>query len=240
VQIRCWKKTSAVDLASSGGHEARFENRRVFPIRFLLRHYPIRGQAHGERKVFVERQPRFAGEERARGWHVQYEKFEETTAFVQDPCTLTRFDATGVRVDLSLHNRDVESLEQSLGAMRGSLESAQTELHARTKEIEHLQDGLRRRAEEALDLCRRLERRELEMNETRGELASRTTELEAVRDELVARTGELAARQSEAVNLNAAVTDLLKQIDALRQSRTWRWTAPARALYERLAGKVKG
>ena len=48
VQIRCWKKAPDVDLASSGGHEARFEGRRVFPLRFILRHYPIRGQAHGE------------------------------------------------------------------------------------------------------------------------------------------------------------------------------------------------
>src|SRR5262249_7491581 len=57
VQIRCWKKCADVDLASTGGHEARFDGRRVFPIRFLLRHYPIRGQSHGNRKVFAERKP---------------------------------------------------------------------------------------------------------------------------------------------------------------------------------------
>src|SRR5262249_10574746 len=51
VQIRCWKKgEAAVDLVSSGGHEATFPGRRVFPVRFILRHYPIRSQAHGERK----------------------------------------------------------------------------------------------------------------------------------------------------------------------------------------------
>ena len=35
LQIRCWKKTAApVDLVTTGGHEARFPGRRVFPIRF--------------------------------------------------------------------------------------------------------------------------------------------------------------------------------------------------------------
>ena len=72
LQIRCWKKQTAVDLVSSGGHEARFPDRAVFPIRFLLRHYPIRTQAQGERKVFEQRLPRFDPDERARGWHVQY------------------------------------------------------------------------------------------------------------------------------------------------------------------------
>ena len=38
---------------------ARFPGRKVFPIQFLLRHYPIRSQRHGETKVFTERKPRF-------------------------------------------------------------------------------------------------------------------------------------------------------------------------------------
>jgi hypothetical protein len=51
LQIRCWKKTGErIDLASSGGHEVRFPNRRVFPLPFILRHYAIRGQQHGERQ----------------------------------------------------------------------------------------------------------------------------------------------------------------------------------------------
>src|SRR5919106_7074857 len=42
LQIKCWKKTgAAVDLRSSGGHDAQFPERAVFPIPFLLRHYPI-------------------------------------------------------------------------------------------------------------------------------------------------------------------------------------------------------
>ncbi len=75
VQIKCWKKQpGGVDLVTSGGHEAAFEHRRVYPLRFVLRHYPIRNGVQGRRKVFQERLPRFNAVERARGWHVQYQQ----------------------------------------------------------------------------------------------------------------------------------------------------------------------
>lgn len=74
VQIKAWKNGfPPISLFPFGGHEVRFRDRRVFPIRFLLRHYPIRSQQHGERKVFAERKDRFLGTERAKGWHVQYD-----------------------------------------------------------------------------------------------------------------------------------------------------------------------
>src|SRR5262245_40316140 len=75
IQVKSWKKTaSPVDLVSTGGHEARFPGRCVCPMPFVTRHYPVRSQAHGQRKVFSERKPRFAEGERARGWHVQYDR----------------------------------------------------------------------------------------------------------------------------------------------------------------------
>lgn len=80
VQIKCWNNLGApVDLASSGGHEARFAGRNVFPVRFVLRHYPVRSESHGQRKVFVDRLPRFLPSERERGWHVQYDAFAKST-----------------------------------------------------------------------------------------------------------------------------------------------------------------
>jgi predicted nucleic acid-binding Zn-ribbon protein len=135
VQVRCWKKTSAVDLASSGGHEARFPGRRIFPLRFILRHYPIRGQTHGERKVFQERRNRFRDEERARGWHVQYDQLQEGASFLRDPSTLTAYDAEGVRLSLTLHPRYPEELEQALGAARSEATTAQCALAAARAEV---------------------------------------------------------------------------------------------------------
>jgi hypothetical protein len=92
VQIKAWKRQDElVDLAESGGHEVRFPRRRVYPFRFLLRHYPIRSQEHGQRKVFRERLPRFASVERQRGWNMQYDNLARNHSFVRDPATLLRF-----------------------------------------------------------------------------------------------------------------------------------------------------
>ncbi len=84
-QVRCWKKGALpVNLASSGGHDVQFPGRRVYPLRFILRHYPIRSTAHGQRKVFTERIPRFADEERERGWHVQYAQVRTDAPLTRD------------------------------------------------------------------------------------------------------------------------------------------------------------
>ncbi|HNY30897.1 MAG TPA: glycosyltransferase [Fibrobacteria bacterium] len=78
VQIKTWKNPGVrVDLASSGGHSVGIPRRLVCPIPFILRHYPIRGESHGRRKVMAERLGRFSPEEKARGWHVQYDEFKD-------------------------------------------------------------------------------------------------------------------------------------------------------------------
>jgi GT2 family glycosyltransferase/glycosyltransferase involved in cell wall biosynthesis/SAM-dependent methyltransferase/Tfp pilus assembly protein PilF len=102
VQIKAWKNTGQrVSLADSGGHSVEFPGRKVFPIAFVLRHYPIRGETHGRKKVFRERLPRFAPEERADGWHLQYNDLTESgTSFLRDPSNLFRYDANEVRARL--------------------------------------------------------------------------------------------------------------------------------------------
>lgn len=91
--IRAWKNMGKpFSLAESGGHEAVFEGRRVYPFKFLLKHYPIRGQAHGEQKVFRERKPRYSSEEEARGWHTHYSEIKEGHCFIKNPSELHVFD----------------------------------------------------------------------------------------------------------------------------------------------------
>jgi hypothetical protein len=76
LQIKAWKSTKgAVVLAASGGHEACFSQRRVFPLKFLMKHYPLRTEAQAKRKVFKERLPRIKTEQQQRGWHTHYEDF---------------------------------------------------------------------------------------------------------------------------------------------------------------------
>jgi hypothetical protein len=118
IQLKCWKAAPDVDLAGSGGHEAQFEGRRVFPIKFLLRHYPIRGALHGQRKVFDERLPRFREEERARGWHVQYNRFADGEAkMIFETSELKRFDREALRLELMVENRAWSEQRVALAAV---------------------------------------------------------------------------------------------------------------------------
>jgi len=89
-QIKAWK-TREVDLRSSGGHEAVFPGRRVHPLNFLLKHYPVRSQAHGERKVLSERTPRITPEEKGR-WHTHYDHVRAGHVFLRDPRDLIASD----------------------------------------------------------------------------------------------------------------------------------------------------
>jgi hypothetical protein len=81
--VKAWKNRAPVDLAGRAGHEARFPGRRVFPYKFELKHYPIRSQAHGERKIFRDRVPRWDPRERRLAWHVQYDDVAPHQSFVR-------------------------------------------------------------------------------------------------------------------------------------------------------------
>jgi hypothetical protein len=92
-QRKAWKNPRRrVALASTAGHDIRFPNRLVYPFKFLMKHYPIRSQEHGERKVFQDRVDRWSEEERSLGWHKQYDEIENTRSFLRDPGTLLRFE----------------------------------------------------------------------------------------------------------------------------------------------------
>jgi hypothetical protein len=170
VQIKAWKKGSAtISLAPFGGHEVRFGDRRVFPIRFLLRHYPIRGQAHGERKVFAERKSRFLAKERVRGWHVQYDSWKEGDSFLKDPYHLHLFDDDRIRLELQLENE------------------VATEARARARGLGAEVERLSRELESSREAVRTLEGRFRDLDDR-----SRTLEFEAVARE---RVNEELARQ---------------------------------------------
>ena len=93
VEINAWKNLGRrVSLSKSGGHEIRFKGRRTYPFRFLLKHYPVRSQAHGEKKIFRERKPRWLPQERASGWHTHYDHINEGHSFLRRPGDLRLFN----------------------------------------------------------------------------------------------------------------------------------------------------
>jgi hypothetical protein len=230
VQIKCWKRAESVDLASSGGHDAQFDGRRVFPLRFVLRHYPIRGQAHGERKVFQERRNRFVESERARGWHVQYDAFAEGTTFIRDCSTLTAYDPEAIRLQLLLRHRGVEGLERERAELEATLDRSTEEIAksiadaARLRrDVETLQSAAVGQAAEAANLRRIVGEREAHVEIQRAEIADLKTTV---------------ARQSEeAVRWQATVDDLTARLVAFERSLSWRLTVPVRKILALFRGR---
>jgi hypothetical protein len=74
-QVKAWKNLGPVDLVSSGGHMADFEGRKIFPFKFLLRHYSLRNREQMKKKIFKDRLPRIHKEKKKLGWHIQYDSF---------------------------------------------------------------------------------------------------------------------------------------------------------------------
>jgi glycosyltransferase involved in cell wall biosynthesis len=197
VQVKCWKKASDVDLVSNAGHDAQFALRRVFPLRFILRHYPIRSQAHGMRKVFEERRPGFLEEERQRGWHVQYDDISAGHKFLREPATLTEFNPERTRVD---------SLIEDLGAIQTTLDEHQRR---------------------SLDLQNLIDLQATHLRDQQQQLDRQITDLKRLSAALSECHGTVAQLQSWIDHHQRDLANLLT-------SRSWRLTAPLRAIWRLL------
>jgi glycosyltransferase involved in cell wall biosynthesis len=106
--VKAWfQGDERVDLHTNGGHQALFSNRYVCPHPFILKHYPIRSQEHGERKVLKERFPRYPPKERSKLWHVQYDEYVDKPAptFICNPSDLTR-DKNNITIVTLLRRTD--------------------------------------------------------------------------------------------------------------------------------------
>lgn len=104
-QLRAWKsiKGVRVDLASSAGHIATFPGARIYPIKFIMRHYPLRSDEHMRRKIEKERGPRFSKDELHKGWHVQYGPLQESKRPKQ-------WDIDEVRKDLIMESQATHNI----------------------------------------------------------------------------------------------------------------------------------
>jgi predicted nucleic acid-binding Zn-ribbon protein len=214
VQVKGWKRTgSSVDLASTGGHQAQFPGRKVFPIRFILRHYPIRGQAHGERKVFHERRPRYPAEERARNWHQQYDGLTEGQTLLRDPAALVAFDGEAVRHALTVFHRGLEEAERAAAAERSRLEAA---VAGRDKELERLSGEANQLQRELEETVARMAKTESDYAELDARHLARARQLEEAQREAAARGREGEAARIEAAERGERATAALGEAAALR------------------------
>lgn len=92
LQIKAWKNVGSVDLASSGSHHAKIKDQMIYPIKFLLAHYPLRSEEQARRKVFKERKPRFTTAERKKGWSRHYDNMDADYKFIKSRDELIEFD----------------------------------------------------------------------------------------------------------------------------------------------------
>ena len=96
-QIKTWKQgKERVDLVGRGGHFVQFYGRKVFPYKFICKHYPLRSIKHAGKKINFDRKARFSLEERARGWHSHYDNIDASAVQV-DWKTLYRWNADTLR-----------------------------------------------------------------------------------------------------------------------------------------------
>lgn len=78
-QVKAWKAHPDIDIVGYGGHIALRPDARIYPLRFIHKHYPVRSLEHGRRKILLERKQRFSTAEKQRGWHVQYDQMAEVS-----------------------------------------------------------------------------------------------------------------------------------------------------------------
>ena len=234
LQVRAWKRLPcAIDLRRSGGHDVQFPDRRVFPLRFPMRHYPIRSQRHGERKLFTDRIPRFNSTERERGWHVQYEAVARGDTLVARTEEVFPYDATNARIVSALRNRDLEALQAAHAGTESELAIARDEVVTLQSDVAGLRaelQALRNRVQmlqAAIDSAEEMKRGytglSIELSSTASELSLlKTAYLKTVdeRDRLIRDTGHL-------------LTDLHR----LHQSWSWRVTGPLRVVWRWLRGQ---
>jgi hypothetical protein len=214
VRLNCWKaQTDPVSLASSGGHEVRFPGRRVFPIRFLLRHYPVRSQEHGERKIFDERKKRFLERERAKGWHVQYDDIEANDhSFVGDPEILNPYDPDRVRLDLLLGEERTRDLAAELEARRLEVAGLRAAKHEAEKHAANLERDRQKLTEHLVER----ERHAANLETLKAEAERHAANVENDRAEIVARLGD---KERQIGNLDNLVGELRRHAAGLEADR---------------------
>jgi len=165
IRTNIWKNLGhCISLADSGGHDVRFEQRRIYPYNFLIKHYRIRSQSHGEKKVLKERKARWNPLEKAKGWHKHYDEIGESHSFLRSPFELEIFDENVfnrkylierlsgmgvIRAELVVkrkrfdtRNADFEFLNVNLEARNIDLEAINTKLKAYLTEQEFFLDTI--------------------------------------------------------------------------------------------------
>lgn len=89
-QVKGWKNQhKLVGLEIGGGHGLNFEGMKVYPLKFLLKHYPIRSNEQAYRKLYQDRIPIKSALKK--GWHSHYARLRDRSKYIRKPRELTKF-----------------------------------------------------------------------------------------------------------------------------------------------------
>src|SRR5262244_796722 len=209
VQLKCWKasKTQA-SLVRSGGHEVSFEGRRVFPISFLLRHYPIRGQRHGLKKVFAERKKRFLESERSKGWHIQYDQIhDENHYFLRDPATLRPFNLERARLELMMPEKVLRDLADRLVRTEGELDTFRSKKEDQQQALAEKEEHAKRIAEDRDRLTRDVAELQSAVSSQQQALTEKEEHAKRITEDRDRLTRDVAELQSALSSQQQALTE---------------------------------
>ena len=90
IQVKAWKNLhQGVNLTDTGGHHVQFDGQRIYPHKFLLRHYSFRTDIQSRKKIHQERVIHPSEEGKINNHYAQY---EELQSFIRKPADLKTFN----------------------------------------------------------------------------------------------------------------------------------------------------
>jgi len=91
-QQKAWKNVGRVNLQRSGGHSAEFMGKRVYPEKFVMKHFAFRNPEQARLKIET-RLARRCHEEHRDGWGVHYDQYPPGFSFCWNPAELREWPA---------------------------------------------------------------------------------------------------------------------------------------------------
>jgi GT2 family glycosyltransferase len=132
-----------------------------------------------------------------------------------------------------------EACARRMRALRAAAVESEDERRRRLEEEKRLRDALRTEAATAARLHAALHARNQDVQRMDTELHARNREVERLDETLDARNRELLAVRRLGERRDQAMLELEHHLQAVLASRSWRWSAPLRALAARL-GRGRG
>ncbi|HEU4931631.1 MAG TPA: hypothetical protein VFT48_06095, partial [Pyrinomonadaceae bacterium] len=200
-----------------GGHEIRFNGRRAYPFRFLLKHYPVRSQAHGEKKIFRERKARWFPKERAGGWHTHYDHIYDGHSFVRQIGDLKLFNESGF-AQLSVNNGPgmIDYASEHIKALRLQpdkvLNLVNVMLRKRQETVQSLAVELRKRRWGGRYAGDELETKRAALNRFTHELAERDKKIQTLLDQVAKGQDAVDALAAELAETHKIVVTVVDQL----------------------------